>query len=150
MIPSDPNFGSGFDPEVFTQAILSVQQMGTPNRVEERATFIWEDKVEYANVDSRGVPYDVNEEPSRFLKGKEIQAICSYEFVDRAGNDTAIGQFNNDRLVVTMLGVEYERVAGHHKARFGGSLYSLTKVAPPIALFGVDVYELHYQADDES
>ena len=150
MVPTDPNFGAGFDPDVFVQAILSVQQMGSPNKIEERATFIWEDRVEYSNVDSNGVPYDVNEEPTRFLEGVETQALCSYQFVDRAGNDTSIGQFNNDRLVVTMLGVEYEKVKGHYKARFGGNLYSLVKVPPPIALFGVDVYELHYQADDES
>lgn len=150
MIPSDPNFGKSFNSQEFTSAILSVMEMGTPNKVEERATFIWRDEVRYGETDEFNLPYDVLDQENRVKEGKRVQALCTYRFVDRAGNDTPVGQFNNDRLVATMLGVEYEKVKGHYKALFGGNKYTLIKVEPPIALFDVDVYELHYQADDEA
>lgn len=150
MRPTDPTFGQGFVDDQFRNPILSVMEMATPNQVKDRPTFIWDNEVEFAEVDSGGIPYDFNAAPIKAKQGKQVQALCVVEYVDRNGNDTPMGHFEHPRAMLTMLDVEYAKIEGASKVVLNGSIYTIDKKPPLVAMFGVDVYFLSCQAEDES
>lgn len=148
--PTDPSFGAGFDEAVFRAVIRSTMQMGTPSAVEERATFIWETLATFANPNSAGRPFDFNQRPLTVDQHEEVQVDCTYEFVERAGHGTAIGQFENPRMKIYVMDEDFELVRGANKVRMGGNMYTINFVEPPVSLFGPTLYVIHCQADDEA
>lgn len=149
-IPSNSSFGAGFDEQAFRDAIRSTMQMGTPSAVEDRATFIWETLATFANPNSAGRPFDFNEPALTVDEHEEVQVDCTYEFVERAGHGTAIGQFENPRVKLYLMDVDYELVKTANKIRIGGNMYTINFVEPPNSLFLPTLYTIHCQADDEA
>ena len=148
--PSNPAFGAGFNEQAFRDAIRSTMQMSTPSAVEERATLIWETLATFTNPNSAGRPFNFNQAPLTVESHEEVQVDCTYEFVERAGHGTAIGQFENPRLKLYVMDEDYELIKGANKIRIGGNLYTINFVEPPVSLFLPTLYTIHCMADDES
>lgn len=148
--PSNPSFGAGFNEQAFRDAIRSTMQMGMPTSVEERATFVWETLATFANPNSAGRPFDFNQAPLTIDQHDEVQVDCVYEFVERGQHGTAIGEFENPRVKITVMDEDYVLVKGANKVRLGGNMYTINFVEPPVSLFLPTVYTIWCSADDES
>jgi len=149
-IPSNPSFGSSFNEQAFRDAIKSTMQMGSPNAVAEKATFTWETLATVSNPNSAGQPFDFNQPALTVDQREEVLVDCAVEFVERSGTGTAIGQFENPRVVITLLDEDYELVRTASKVKLGGNSYTINYTAPPVGLFAVTVYSMYATADDES
>ena len=150
MKPSDLSFGASFDVEGFRSAIRSTMQMGMPNAIEERATFIWPATATFNKANKAGRPFNFNEQASSVDPQKELQVDCAYEFVERASHGTPLGQFENPRVKLYLMDVDYEKIVGAVKARLGGNMYTINFIEPPVSLFVFTLYTLHLTADDEA
>lgn len=149
-IPKNSSFGAGFDADNFRNVIKGSMQMGLPNSVKERPTFIWPQEVSVSNPSSTGKPYDFNTPAQSVNPVKEVQIDCAVEYIDRMPNGTAIGQFETPRVKITVMDVDYPRVEGATHVLLGGNKYTINFTAPPMGLFAVTVYQIHCQAEDES
>lgn len=148
--PTDPTFLQGFDPDAFRQAITSTMEMGLPEDESERITFVWETERTYANADDDGVPYDLDAEPIEEDAHDNVQIPAAIEFSSRRPDGTAIGQFENPRVVVTVLDTHFTEITGANQALLGGNTYTIDFVEPPVGLGPVTVYRLWMTAIDES
>ncbi len=144
--PNVSGFNPKFPSKKFRDAIIFTMQMGAPNKSEEKVTFLWPASV--ANTTDR--QWDLNAAPTKISKERKLQLDCAVEFVDRVGYGTPFGTFETPRIRITLLGDEYVQVADAPKALLGGNTYSYNFTEPPVALFDVDVYTVHYTADDEA
>lgn len=152
-IPADPNFGSDFNEAEFRAAIKSTMQMGMPNAIKERATFIWKDEAAYAVSDFGGDPLDFNSPTTsgdEIKKGKQLQVECAYETVSRVGTFTPIGDFENPTARIYLADDAYAQVKTAWKVILGGNTYSIKYTEPPVSLFAFTLYTIYAQADDES
>lgn len=144
---------SSFDAAAFRDAIRSAMRMGAPGQVADRATFRWRPVRTYSRPDSAGLPYNFNSNPvTEVVKADVVLQEVAIEFTARpAGTrDTAVGQFDTSSVVLTLLDDQYELVEGANEVLIGGNTYVVNFVAPPMALFEVDVYQIYCEARDES
>jgi hypothetical protein len=150
--PTDANFGAGFDAAAFRSAIRSTMEMGLPNTAAERATFRWNVERTYEREDPSHNPYEWDEVPSTELTHADVQIPVAVEFSARpaASLDTAIGQFDVGRAIITILDVDYELVRGADLVLLGENTYVIDFVGPPIGLFEVTVYQAYASALDET
>jgi hypothetical protein len=63
---------------------------------------------------------------------------------------TAMGEFNHQKLTITILDTYYEDVSDADLVRFGDSLYNIDFWEPVIGLFSVSVYAVHCTSLDEA
>jgi len=147
---SNPKFGAGFNETAFREAIRSTMTMGMPNTVEERATFIWVTKSTHAKTNAAGRPFDFNQPALSVEVPEEVQVPCAYEFIDRVGHGTPVGQFENPRVKLYLMDEDYELVKGASKVRLGGNMYQINFVEPPVSLFLPTLYTLWLQSEDEA
>lgn len=152
--PNDPTFGSSFTSQAEAKvraALKSTMQMAAPNSVDERVTFVWPEVSIVNNPNAAGRPFDFNAENELVNSDKheDVQVDCAVEFVERATYGTAIGQFENPRVVITMLDEDFIQVEGASKVLLGGNTYTWNFTEPPNAIFKIGVYRLHCTADDE-
>lgn len=147
-----PGFGAGFDAGAFREAIRSTMLMGMPEATEERVTFRWTPNRTYENHDSGGDPWSWDEVPKSEDAPEDVQVPCAVEFSARpAGSvDTAIGQFDVSRAIVTLIDEDFEQIRGADLMVIDGSLYDVQFVGPPIGMFSVTVYQVYGEAQDEA
>lgn len=151
-VPTNPNFGAGFDAAVFRDAIKSTMQMGSPNAVSEKVTFQWPTRLDYGvgvKLDPSGKPYTLGASVVADDTNPDVLIDCAVEFIDRTAVGTPIGEFNNPRVIITILDVDFESVRTATKATIGGNTYNI-QYSRPVGLFNVTVYEVFAQAVDES
>lgn len=149
-VPTDTSFGAGFPADEFRDAILSVMEMGSPNEEPQKVWFHWPSTPSYSGpVDASGRPFDIHAVPTQANDVKPVQAICGVSWVDRVPTGTAIGQFDNPRVVIEMLDVEYVKVKGATRCTIGENWYKIDYVTPG-ALFDVDTFKIHATAEDEN
>jgi hypothetical protein len=147
---TDPNFGAGFDADLFRSAITSAMEMGLPQETSERATFRWHTSYTYDVADPEGNPYDFNGEPATTVSKPDVQVPVAVQFFGSDGNGTAMGEFDNNRTILTILDIHYEQVKDADQVLLGGNTYVIDYVAPPTGLFEVTVYNLYIMSVDES
>ena len=150
MQPTNPNFGTGFPEQAFRDAIRSTMQMGMPNSEQERATFRWAALSTFQNPNVAGRPINFNDQALTIDRHEDVQVDCAVEFVDRAGNGTAIGEFNNPRAKVYVMDDDYELIKTATSVLLGGNEYTINFTEPPVSLFKFTLYTLHVMAVDES
>lgn len=151
MQPNDPTFGASFNDEVFKNKIRNTMMMGMSNIKEERATFIFPtSKTFNGRTDPSGKPYARDTAILEDDTPKEVQITCAVEFILRASEGTAIGDFNNPRVVITMFEEEYKQITGAKQVLLGGDTYNLKFTRPPIAMFTTNVYQIEGLAVSES
>lgn len=149
--PTDPSFGSSFSAETFRNAIKQTMKMATPNAVDERVTFIWPGTADYVIENHAGRPFDYAfETPTATTSNESKQVDCAVEFVSKASDETAIGEFDHPRIVVTLLDEDYEEVKTASELSINNNEYVINFVAPPMGLFTVTVYQIHATAKDLS
>lgn len=145
-----------FDPAAFRDAIRFAMTMGTPNSTNDVATFRWNVLRTYGVQDSAGNPFDWTETATTTNDPLDVQVPVAIQFVSGVGTttDTSMGQFDASRIVVTVLDEDYALLT--QDGRFadlivsGETTYKINFVEPPVGLFGVDVWSIHAQAEDES
>lgn len=146
-----PGTPTGFA-STFRSAVKFAMQMGSPNATEDKVTFFWRPNKEYSHEDIIDNPYDWTNTPTTDVEIAPVQVDCAVEFGRVAGNVTvgnAVGDFDSTRATLTLLDVDYDLVRGAHLCTIGGDLYVL-EYAQPLALFVVDVWQIHCVAIDES
>lgn len=149
MAGSEP----GFDPIAFRTAIRFAMNMGLPNASEERATFQWTSSHTYDQNDPNYRPYDWTSNPITTDSHPDVQVPVAVEFSLRAtssSGDTAVGKFENSRVIITALDEDYEEIRGADQVLLGENTYYVDFVEPPIGLFEVTVYRIHCTARDET
>lgn len=149
--PTDPTFGSDFDADAFRSAITSTMEMGMASGSDE-ATFYWKATHTYDYQSGDRTPYDLSATPAASVAYRELVLPVAQEFVSRSTGDrgTPFGEIQEPRMILTMLDIHYDQITGADGVIFSGADYSIDYTAPAIGLFGVNVYELHLSAMDES
>lgn len=153
--PTDPTFGASFTDSVADMVrsrLKSAMQMGAPNSVSDRVTFLWPKNFTYdasIPVDESGTPYDFNAVPTNVNEHPEVQVDVAVEATERNPTGTALGQMDNPRIELTLLDVDYEQVVGATQVRYGGNIYQIDYWKPE-ALFPIDVWTAYCHAEDET
>ena len=147
---TDPNFGAGFDAALFRSAIASAMEMGLPENISERATFRWNTSYTYDVADPEGNPYDFTGEPATTVAKPDVQVPVAVQFIGSEGNGTAMGEFDNNRTILTILDIHYEQIKDADEVLLGGNTYVIDYTAPPAGLFEVTVYTMYLMSVDES
>jgi hypothetical protein len=149
-VPSNPNFGAGFDAAEFRQAIKSTMQMGSPNAVAEKVTFRWPVQKTYSGrTDPSGKPYSLTATVVDETTNEDVLIDCAVEYIDRTAVGSPIGEFNNPRVLITILDEDFASVETATEVLIGGNTYNI-QYSRPLGLFSVTVYEVFAQAVDES
>lgn len=148
---TDPTFGTGFSESDFRTNIRNVMNMGLPQNEDERATFVWDPEYDYTIESPDGDPYDFSQTPIATNAPENVQIPVAVEFVsNRTEGGSAIGEFDNPRVIITVLDEDYELVKTADKVLLGGNTYTIRFWAPPVGLFGVTVYQAYLNAEDEA
>jgi hypothetical protein len=145
-----PGFAEAFDASIFREAIKNTMQLGSPNEVRDKATFKWDRNFTTDTMDPSGVPYDFAEVIVDENEHPDVLVDCAVEFVERAPTGTPLGQFDNPRIVITLLDVDYVLVSTANMVVLGGNDYKINFWAPPVGLLDVTVFQAYCTAIDES
>ena len=150
--PTDPTFGAGFNATEFRNAITQTMLMGMPEEAAEQATFMWTVDRTYPIHDPAGDPYDFTATPTSTVAPPEMIVPCAVQVSTRGSlmDGTAMGEFNHQKLTITILDTDYEDVSDADLVRFGDSLYNIDFWEPVIGLFSVSVYAVHCTSLDEA
>lgn len=149
---------AAFSPSEFRTSIRSTMEMGMPTTVSERLTWRWNRVRTYAPQDPAANPYEWDQATVTDVPGNTAEAdgslVVTYalEFAARQsrGEDTAFGQFDTTRAVVTLLDEEYALVSTADYATINDSVYEIDFSGPPLGLFEVTVYQVYLTARDEA
>jgi hypothetical protein len=123
-------------------------QMGLSNTVALQPTFRWTKKSTYPVQDPVNHPYDWTETPTTTIAPADVQVPCAVEYQERSSEGTAAGAFDGTKAIITMLDTDYALIAGSDQVLLGGNVYDIDVVAPPVALFSVDIFTLYCTARD--
>lgn len=139
-----------FDADAFRDGILFAMEMGLPVEVEDRPTFHFPPTTTHATGHGTGLPFD----PSVDYAADEpapVQVDCAVAFFGGTGGGeaTALGHLASTRVEITLLSDEYEQVKGAYRVDIGGDVYRYQFTEPPVGLFNVGVYVMHFIAENE-
>lgn len=148
--PTDPTFLSGFDADAFRSAITSTMEMGLPELESDRITFRWKVEKSFATSDRIGNPYDLSAAPTSVVTHDDVQVPAAIEFVAVAIDGSSIGQFENSKVVATVMDIHFSEIDGADQALIGQSTYNVDFVEPPVGLGPVTIYRIWMTAIDES
>jgi hypothetical protein len=148
MAGTDPRFSA----TRFRDAMRFVFQMAAPEAVERRVTFRWETERTFDGADPAGDPYFWDSAPLTTVSHADVQIDCVVEFSARpAGSrDSAIGQFDTSRAVITLLDEDIASIQGADTAIINGNTYDIQFEGPAIGLFEVTLHQIFCEARDES
>lgn len=146
------SFGSSFNAARFRTAIRNTMTMGMPNATADKATFRWTTQHTYNPQDRLDDPYTFTQTATTTTTHADVIVPVAWEFSARpsASVQTTVGEFDVSRVVITILDVDYDLVRGADLIVMGGNTYTIEFVAPPMALFEVDVFQIYCVARDES
>jgi hypothetical protein len=157
------SFAGGFDEPAFRDAILNTMLMGMPEDPGQRLTFYWSRDRTYSPEDVAGRPYDWTSAPVTNVPGnpdlpdqagtdQSLQVPYALEFAARpAGSiSTPLGEIDTSRAIATVMDKDHGRIATANYARIGDTRYRIEFDAPPQGLFGVTVWTIFLEAEDES
>jgi hypothetical protein len=155
-------FTPGFNESAFRDAILNTMLMGIPEDPKERLTFWWRRDQTYSPDDPAGNPYDWTEPPVIDLPGnpklkdagvdQSLQVPYALEFSARpaGSSNTVFGEIDASRAIVTMMETDFKKIENSDYATIGDSRYRIQFDAPPVGLFGVSVWTLYLEAEDQA
>ena len=148
MAGTDPRF----DAAKFRDAIHFVMATAAPETVSERCTFRWNTDRTFTAADPAGRPYSWDAAPATTTTHADVQIDCVVEFAARpAGSrDSAIGQFDTSRAVITILDDDIASIDGADEVILNGNSYDIQFTGPSQGLFDVTIYSVFCEARDES
>lgn len=154
MAGEDP-FGV-FTADSFRADIRQTMFMALPDDTTLRPVFLFPDERTVTNPDVDGEPWDWDQtpqgpEPGRVTCGLGTgQVVCVWEPLGetRRPITVALGDFEPDRLVITVLDVDWALIDGFNVVAFPRGRYRYEKRIPDRGLFDVTVYQVHVIAED--
>lgn len=148
MAGSDPRFNA----DQFVEAIKFAMQMGAPPSESRRLTFHWDPVNTFVNAAPSGLPYGVAQSTATSETHADVQIDCAIDWTpgSSAGvsSGTPIGRFDRARMVITIVGDDYDDVQGADTCSLDGKIYDIEEVHVD-GLFTVPVYTLVAIARDE-
>lgn len=136
---------AGFDQDAFRSIIQSTMTMGLPVPTNLQPTFYFEQTYSYPAgtvMDPEGKPIDPRVKATATATTDPVQVPCAVEFsTDDTNNEGPAGTFWTDRAVLTLLDVDYAKVAQAREVDLSGQRYLIQKMKA-IGLGPVTVYQL--------
>lgn len=164
MAGQDPT--GAFDAEEFRTSIRAVMLLGMPTDQQQRPIFLFPRERTYTNDDKSGQPFDWGSAPAtdtndlpgepRLVKCGEAngEILCAWEAAGGRGgtqsNETPFGDFDTERLVFTILDVDFAKVDGFDRVQMGDATYRYQFEEPRSGLYDVTVHQVVVSATDEN
>lgn len=148
-----------FDADEFRTNIHTTMLMALPSDPAERPRFLFPSTQTYDRADKGGEPFDFTTEPAGdpprdpVLCGDAVgQVLCAWEEAGskRRPSETVLGNFDPDRLLLTMLDVDWAVVDGFDRVIISDNTYLYEKESPQRGLHDVTVHQITLVAEDES
>lgn len=146
-----------FNSDAFRSAIAFAMAMGSQETNNEVGVeFRWVTRPSFTQQDAGGNPFTWDSAAASPGETTSVTVLAAVEEVGRdTSSDTSIGLFNTPSVIITLLDDQYERIfdeAGRRAdiAIFQEAEYEVQYVAPAMALFDVNVYQVHCRARDEA
>jgi hypothetical protein len=139
----------GFDPGTVLAELRTAMQFGAPSNAADRATFFMPRVYSTTEpVDDLGVPFNPEVRPNAGTPVKHT-VPCAIDYDDAQGKVENFGIIVASKVIITLLGPDYETVKGFEYVVIAGQKYLYRKTEPPVALGTLDVWTVHCQAEDE-
>lgn len=166
-IPDDAlGFAVDFPSGDFINAIRFAEQMGRNPDDAKRIKFMaratgqptyFKDDVELDStprLDGDGNPLDPDVEvrlpaETEILDGSE-PVDCAIEVEPRDALETPVGNFRPTKVVITLLGAQYQLVKDCRKILYNGDEYMFGYEPESVGLFDVSVYTMIFYAKDDA
>jgi hypothetical protein len=155
-------FSGAFNEAEMRYALLETMKMGLPEDPAQRLTWYWKRERVYSPDDQAGNPYDwtappVSDTPANPAlpdtgDDQSLQVPYALEFSARpAGSaSTVLGEIDTSRAIVTMLDSDFERIKTADYAVIDDSRYRIQFDAPPMGLFGLTVWQVFLESEDQT
>lgn len=138
-----------FDAQAFRDGVRFAMDMAAPVEAVDQATFYFPNVLVYNRpVDADNVPFD----PASTVTSQPVTPVrvtCAIEYFDADGLPTNFGTVTPSKITITLLDEEYERVKSCSSVVVGGERYVYQRTEPPLGLFEVGLFTLHFTAEDE-
>lgn len=140
----------GFDSAAFVSGIHFAMEMGAPPDDSQRVTFYFPSVVTWdSNVDGDNVAFDPDATPT-VVGQRKVQVPCAVQYFDRDGNELAFGDVATTKLILTLLGEDYDQVKGCEYVVASGDRYNVKRQPPTMGIFNVAVNQIIADAIDEN
>ena len=149
-----------FDVVQVRDALLFAMRMGSPNRIEDKATFhfrqtrVWRDAnneiVENPRLDQDGNPFDGSLRHSVTTREPVVLDEVAVEFSIAKPEELEVGSFRATRVELTILDAYWQNISDAVEVALGGDRYYISYEKPVIGLFDLDVHQLVCYAKDEA
>jgi hypothetical protein len=140
---------SGFNSADFRTAIRFAMNMGTPTDPAKQVTFLFPEVDVFAPHDPAAHPYDWSSTPTAVTSpARQVTVLAAVSYGGPPlVEGTPMGQFDQEKLTLTLLDQDYALVVGATEVLVGGVHYVIDPPgAMPVGLFDVTVYTLHATA----
>jgi hypothetical protein len=160
---ADPS--GSFSADETRQNLRATMLLGLPGDPAKRPIFLFPRERSYAPADDAGQPWDWSQAasgdsddpgPARTVTcgDDDGQVVCAWEAGGGRGgtqsNETPFGDFDQSRLVLTILDADFELIDGFNRVIIGGNRYRRVYEMPNIGLWDLDVHQVIVEAIDES
>lgn len=135
---------TGFVAAEFREAIRFAMRMGSPNAVQEKATFRWLKSQTFDPQDPARRPYRWNDPVVSDTTPADVtlDEVAVEYHPSRTQSGTDVGTFVPLKADMTLLDEEYALIAGADAVLLGGSTWRVIAVTQQ-AMFSVDVFTLY-------
>jgi hypothetical protein len=142
--------GAGFDAAGFREGILTAMTLGAPPDVNDQALFHFPNQLVYnAVIDGDNVPFDPAATVTNVTPAP-VRIDCAIEYFDAENQPSGFGLLAPTRIAVTMLDDAYAKVAGCGYVVIAGDRYDYRRTEPPVGLFDVAVWTMHFVSPSDS
>ena len=140
---------SAFDAATFRTNIKAAMRMGSPQATQDKVTFRWKAVKTFNRSDGDHNPYDWSATPVSTSQHADVQVDVAVEArTEPTPEYLSMGEVNAQKIVLTLLDVDFSQIDGANEVLWGQKLFKVDFVAPPIALFEVNVYQIYCTAVD--
>lgn len=161
MAGTDPT--GGFDADETRGNLRAAMLMGLPQDQAQRPIFLFPRQITNTPEDQNHQPWDWTAAPATDTNPHERsvtcgdgadQVVCTWEGSGGRGGtqaiETELGAFDFERLVITMLDVDYAKVAGFNRVKMSGNTYRVQFEVPQTGLYDMSVHQIVVGSEDES
>lgn len=158
------SFTSRFPESRFRVNIRNAMKMGMPENDAEKVSWWWKRVREYDPQDPAHNPYTWdqptvvdaigNPDLADPGGGADQSVIVDYtiEFKSRPAGSvtTVLGEIDTSRAIITIFDTDYETIKTADYAKVGSNVYRIQFVEPAIGMFGVSMYTIVLEAEDQA
>lgn len=158
------SFASRFPEAKFRDAIRNAMKMGMPEDEHEQVHWYWKRVKEFVSQDPAKEPYDwtatpVVDDPGNpdiadTTDGSDQFLIVDYTLAFQArpagSVSTVLGEIDTTRALIEMFDVDYEQVKTADYVMIGDSTYRIQFSEPAQGLFGVTMWTVVCEAEDQA